>query len=34
MATQITNKQVKIVSKVNFNNHEIENAVFRASQCL
>lgn len=26
MATQITNKQVKIVSNVNFNNKEIENA--------
>lgn len=27
MITQITNKQVKIVSNVNFNNNEIENAI-------
>ena len=32
MATKITNKQVKVISNVNFNNKEIENAIIDATK--
>lgn len=32
MATKITNKQIKVISNVNFNNKEIENAIIDATK--